>query len=290
MILQPAKTGRARHGYDPPMLSSWRALLLGAVAAAIAAATGFLPPMPQPEAYHAFAETRRVLGIPHFNDVVSNLAFVAVGILGLAWLLRHRRRLRLFFVHPVESLPYAVVFTAIVLVGIGSAYYHWEPSHPRLYWDRLAMTLAFMAIFAAILAERIDYRVGLIALPVLVLLGMVAATHWLFSELDGAGDLRLYLLAQIVPLVFGALLIRLYRSPYSRGGDFVAAGGWYLLALVAQTLDQPIHALTGGWLSGHTLKHLLAAVAVYWILRMLRLREIQGERQAARGTAGPTGP
>lgn len=260
------------------MLIYWRAVLLGTVALAVAAVTWALPPLPQPETYHAFAETRTVLGIPHFNDVVSNLAFLAVGVLGLAWLLRNRHHPHVFFVHSLEFLPYTIVFASIILVAIGSAYYHWEPTHQRLYWDRLAMTVAFMAIFAAIIGERIHHRAGLVALPVLVLLGMAAATHWLLSELDGAGDLRLYLLAQAVPLVFGALLILLYRSPYSRGGDFVAAGGWYLLALVAQNLDRPIHALTGGWVSGHTLKHLLGALAVYWILRMLRLREFQGRR------------
>ena len=257
------------------MAAFWRITVLTAVAFAIAGIAWWLPPLPQPEAYHAFAETRTWLGIPHFTDVVSNLVFLLVGALGLGWLLRNRHRLGVIFVHWVESLPYAVLFVATIGIAVGSGYYHWDPDHLRLYWDRLAMTVAFMSLAATIIGERLHYRLGLIALPILVLLGMGAATHWLFTELGGAGDLRPYLLTQVVPLVAGALLILLYRSPYTRGGDFIAAGGWYLLALVAQNLDREIHEFTAGWISGHTLKHLLAGLAIYWILRMLRLRKIR---------------
>lgn len=253
----------------------WRIPVLAAAVLAIAAIVWWLPPLPQPDAYHAFAETRRLLGIPHFTDVASNLAFLAVGALGLGWLLHNRHRLDVIFVHRIESLPYASLFVGMIGIAAGSGWYHWEPDHQRLYWDRMAMTLAFMSIFAAIIGEHLHYRLGVIALPILVLLGMGGATHWLLTELAGAGDLRLYLLTQAVPLVFGALLILLYRSRYTRSGDFVAAGGWYLLALGAQGLDHEIHALTAGWISGHTLKHLLAAFAIYWILRMLRLRKIR---------------
>lgn len=257
------------------MTKHWREILLALALIAVAAATASLPPLPQPEAYHAFAETRTVLGIPQFGDVLSNLAFVLVGLLGLAWLLHNRRRPPPRFVHPAHSWAYLCLFGAVALVGVGSAYYHWEPTHQRLYWDRLPMTVAFMAIFATIIGERIGHRAGLVALPILILLGMAGATHWLLSELQGAGDLRLYLLTQAVPLIGGGLLILLYRSPYTRGGDFVIAAGWYLLALVAQDLDHQIHTLTAGWVSGHTLKHLLAATAIYWILRMLQRRRIR---------------
>lgn len=258
----------------------WRITVLATVVAVIAVMTWWLPPLPQPESYHAFAETRKWLGIPHFWDVVSNLAFLIVGTAGLVWLLRNRQQLTTRFVHRVESLPYAALFLATVGVAFGSGWYHWEPDHLRLYWDRLPMTVAFMSIFAAIIMERIDYRLGLFALPVLVLLGAGAATHWLLTELGGAGDLRPYLLTQAIPLVTGALLILLYPSRYTRGADFVMAAGWYLLALGADNLDHEIHELTAGWISGHTLKHLLAALAIYWILRMLRLRTIRGPAQA----------
>ena len=258
----------------------WREAVLALTLATVAFITAGLPPLPQPEAYHAFAETRTVLGIPRFGDVASNLAFVLVGALGLMVLFRSRRPAGPRFVHPFEAWPWRVAFAAVVLVGVGSAYYHWEPTHLRLYWDRLAMSALFMAILAVILGERIHPRTGFFALPFLVLLGIAGATHWLYTELQGAGDLRVYLLTQVLPIVGGLLLILLYRSPYTRGGDFVVAAGWYLLALVAQQLDQAIHIWTSGWLSGHTLKHLLAATAVCWLLRMLLRRRIRDDSGA----------
>ena len=264
----------------------WREAVLALTLATVALITASLPPLPQPEAYHAFAETRTVLGIPHFGDVVSNLAFAVVGVLGLAVLFRSRQPRGPCFTHPREAWPWRAAFAAVVLVGVGSAYYHWEPTHLRLYWDRLAMSVLFMSILAAILGERIHPRAGWIALPFLVLLGMAGAMHWLYTELQGAGDLRAYLLTQVLPILGGLLLILLYRSPYTRGGDFVVAAGWYLLALIAQQLDQAIHVWTSGWLSGHTLKHLLAATAVYWMLRMLRRRRIRDESRALSSPRG----
>jgi hypothetical protein len=268
------------------MQTPWRIAVLSLVFAAVALVTTSLPPLPQPETYHAFADTRTVLGIPHFGDMVSNLAFVWVGVLGLVMLFRNGGPRGPCFVHAFEAWPYRVAFAAVVLVGIGSAYYHWEPTHLRLYWDRLAMSVLFMAILAAILGERIHPRAGVLALPVLVLLGMAGVTHWLFTELQGAGDLRLYLLTQVLPMLGGVLLIVLYRSPYTRGADFVAAAGWYLLALVAQQSDQAIHIWTAGWISGHTLKHLLAATAIYWIVRMLGRRRIRDRSGAFNSPGG----
>ena len=37
---------------------------------------GFLPPIAQDPLYHAFADQRALLGVPHFWNVVSNLPFV----------------------------------------------------------------------------------------------------------------------------------------------------------------------------------------------------------------------
>jgi hypothetical protein len=49
--------------------------------------------------------------------------------------------------------------------------------------------------------------------------------------------------------------------------------GFYVLAKILETGDRQIFALTGHTVSGHTLKHLAAAMAGYWMLRMLRRRE-----------------
>ena len=42
-----------------------------------------LPGMTQPPHYHAFADQRSWAGLPHAADVLSNLGFVLMGVLGL---------------------------------------------------------------------------------------------------------------------------------------------------------------------------------------------------------------
>jgi hypothetical protein len=254
------------------MSAHWRIALLIGVACLLILGTLALPPFPQPLSYHDFADQESLLGIPYAGDVLSNLAFIGVGLLGLWWVWGHRDR----FLAAHHRWPYLIFFGAIILVGIGSSYYHWSPDNPRLYWDRLPMSLAFMSILASILAERASPRLASVALVLLLVLGAGGATHWIWSEWQGEGDLRFYLLTQLLPLVLGLWLVLSWPSPYSHERDLLLGVGWYGLAVVAEKLDHQIDALSGGWLSGHTLKHLLAAVAIYWVLRMLRSRSAKG--------------
>jgi hypothetical protein len=41
------------------------------------------PPIPQIQSYNDFADQHTILGIPNFYDVVSNVPFLIVGVLGL---------------------------------------------------------------------------------------------------------------------------------------------------------------------------------------------------------------
>ena len=116
-----------------------------------------LPAMPQPVAYHDFADHREMLGVANFFDVASNAAFLLAGLAGLAVTVRPRTE----FAANRERWPYAVFFAGMVLTGLGSAYYHLVPDNERLFWDRLPMTIAFMSLIAAQVVDRIDTKTGL---------------------------------------------------------------------------------------------------------------------------------
>jgi len=247
------------------------------VTLAVIAVDFMLPRIPQPQAYHDFADQRSFLGIPNFGDAVSNLPFAVFGVMGLLfWWRLHRSHSHVdpdarHFLDPRERWPYLVVFIGILLTAFGSAYYHLEPSNARLVWDRLPMTIAFMAVVAAIIAERISLRVGLWLLPLLVLIGMSSVLVWYRSELNGAGDLRFYATVQAYSVLF--LFIALLLPPrYTRSSDLAIVAGFYALAKVLESYDKPIFSALGYTVSGHTLKHLAAAGAAYWILRMLQRR------------------
>lgn len=236
---------------------------------ALAGLAWLLPPIPQPQSYHLFADRSSCLGIAHCADTASNLFFVLAGLAGLAFLASrdgHRA-----FADRRERLPYLMFFLAVVLVGIASAYYHLAPDDARLAWDRAAVAAALMAWFAAIVCERTDVVWGRRLLPLLLAAGLGSVAYWDWSESAGRGDLRAYGLMQLVPFVFVPLLLRLYPPRYSNDRDIFAVLGLYLAALLCDLLDRPVAAATG-FVSGHTLKHLLAAGAALLIVFSLRRR------------------
>ena len=100
-----------------------------------------LPPMPQPASYHEFADQRSWLGIPNFLNVISNIPFAVVGILGLAFV--SRTNAEPTFIDPRERWAYIGVFAGLLLTAFGSAYYHCAPNNAHLVWDRLPMTIVF---------------------------------------------------------------------------------------------------------------------------------------------------
>ena len=230
-----------------------------------------LPRIPQPQSYHMFADQRSFLGIPNFGDVVSNVPFAIFGLWGLIFLLRSSsEQLSEHFLDKRERWFYLIIFTGLVLTAFGSSYYHLEPSNARLVWDRLPMTVVFMSLVAALIAERIDLRVGLWLLPVLLLIGVSSVFQWYISELRGVGDLRFYATVQAYSVLF-LFMALLFPPRYTFGSDLAIVAGFYVLAKVLEILDKPIFRL-GQIVSGHTLKHLAAALAGYWILRMIKRR------------------
>lgn len=232
----------------------------------------FLPRIPQNPAYHDFADQRSFLGIPNFLNVVSNAPFLLVGVLGLMFLSWSPTAGEVVpFLHPQERWPYAVFFLGVALTSVGSSYYHLAPGNGTLLWDRLPMTFAFMSFLAAVVGERISLHAGLRLLAPLVLLGIFSVAYWSYTETQGRGDLRLYGLVQAYPLLAVPLLILLFPASYTRTVDLLVVGGIYIIAKLFELFDRPIFEL-GHVVSGHTLKHLIAALSAYWALRMLKLR------------------
>jgi hypothetical protein len=234
----------------------------------LAAGTLLVPPIPQDPAYHRFADGRALLGVPNALNVLSNLPFTVVGILGIAALLGSRR---ITFVDPAERRAYVVFFVGVLFTGLGSGYYHLAPDNDRLVWDRLPMTVAFMALLAAVVTERVGVRQGTRLLVPFVTIGLVSVLLWHFTERAGAGDLRLYALVQFLPLLVVPALMGLYPSRYTRGTDIFGVVVLYGLAKVFELGDAAILGL-GHLVSGHTLKHLSAAAATWWVFRMLTNR------------------
>lgn len=217
------------------------------------------PRVSQPLSYHNFADYRAWLGIPNFGDVASNLLFAIFGIWGLIFLFSNQSSGS--FIDKRERWAYLLVFLGLFLTAFGSGYYHLAPNNARLVWDRLPMTIVFMALVAALIGERISIRLSLILLPILLVIGVGSVLQWYWSELQGRGDLRIYAAVQVYAgLVL--LLMLVFPAKYTRSSDYAVIAAFYALAKVLELTDrkifQALHVV-----SGHTLKHLAAAMAGY---------------------------
>jgi hypothetical protein len=252
---------------------NWCVLVSWITVAAVTIAVFLIPPIPQSETYHHFVDTRAFGGVHNAFDVASNVFFLIVGLLGMRFVLNDLSAAHSVqrFLDPRERWPYLIFFAGVALTALGSAYYHLQPDDARLVWDRLPMTLGFMSLLAATLNERISVRTGTRLLIPLLIFGVASVLYWNVTLARGNGDLRAYVLAQFGSLLVLLLLVALFPPRYTRGADLIISLLIYALAKVFEAADRPIFNL-GGIVSGHTLKHVTAAVSAYWILRMLELR------------------
>ena len=223
-------------------------LLLGGLSAFVILL--IIGPISQDLSYHNLSDSTPHLGVPNFWNVLSNVPFFFVGMWGIGNLkiLANTR------------LQYFVFFSGIALVSLGSGYYHFAPNSATLIWDRLPMTIAFMAIFSIVISEYISYQLGRKMLFTLVLAGVGSVVYWYFFD-----DLRWYGMIQFFPLFAIPVILLSYKADYT-----LAQGYWYLIlgyvvAKVFETFDAQIHEALG-FVSGHSLKHLAAAGGLYALL------------------------
>ena len=233
------------------------------------AAAVLLPPVPQPLDYHDFADQRDAFGVDNFLDVVSNVAFLLAGLAGLFVVFSGRAH----FEFPAERWPYAVFFAGVLLTAAGSAWYHLAPDNESLFWDRLPMTIAFMGLVSSQVVDRIGVRAGLLLLGPALVAGLASVAWWIVTERAGAGNVLPYALLQGYAVIVLLMMAVLLPSRYTRGNDLYYIFGWYVLAKLLETFDAQVLAV-GHLVSGHTLKHVAAAVAGFVACRMLVRRTL----------------
>lgn len=251
-----------------PSSRNGRIGILFAVAAACFIGAFLVPPIAQDLAYHDFADKRGWLGIPNFGDVMGNLAFAIVGIWGIAATFKKRADLS-----AADFKLWLLLFLGVFLVAFGSGYYHLAPDNHTLVWDRLPMTIAFMSLFSIVIRERVSEKWGVRLFPLFLAAGLFSVWYWNHTEALGQGDLRPYALVQFFPIVAILLMIALFpaREPKATRYLFLTLG-WYIVAKVLEHFDPQVFALLGGTVSGHTIKHVAAAIGVAYMIPYMKAK------------------
>ncbi len=259
------------HGMSASRRFQWRVWLIVIIAAigtvALAALHG---PIAQGPSYHRFADRRTVWAVPNLWNVVSNVPFLAVGIVGLLFLRPHE---------PPGMLPslrasYRTFLASSALVGIGSAYYHLAPGDATLVWDRLPMAFAFMAFLSVIVGEHLSPHVGRQALLPLLAAGLLSVAWWWARD-----DLRPYILVQYLSMALVPLILVLCPSRLSHVGFIWGMLAAYVIAKAFEVLDTPVYRLVG--VSGHSVKHIAAAGGMSLLVVALQKRRVRepGDRE-----------
>jgi hypothetical protein len=127
------------------------------------------------------------------------------------------------------------------------------------------MTIAIMALFSIIIAEFISVQKGKCLLMPLLLAGIVSIVYWYVSELNGVGDLRFYALIQFYPIVAIPIILICFNAKFTNEKAYWCLLIAYIIAKVFEYYDAEVfNAL--GLISGHSIKHIIAAFGMYVLL------------------------
>lgn len=250
------------YGYTFALISpaaALRALYAGAALLLLAALWG--PGVAQSPDFHGFADQRAWGVLPHALDVLSNLGFAAAALAGARLLMAPGARA----LSPALRGLAALFFTGLACSAIGSSVYHWAPDDATLAGDRLGMSMAFAGMLGLALQSRVADRAALHAAAGLLAAAVASVLVWLHSGnvlpwvLVQAGGMLAILGLACVAQRHGALALNL-----------AAVIAWYGAAKLLEWGDAAVFEATGGWVSGHSLKHLLAAAAAWPVVAALR--------------------
>lgn len=258
-------------------LSRREAWLVGA--AALLLLLGLLAPdMRGPGAGSvSLSDVRTLMGLPNAIDVLSNIPFLAVGLLGLRRLHQlehgHDHGHAPGLVHdelPGSALDCAWLFFAgLVLVAAGSAFYHLQPDDVlRLAGDRAAMAVAFAGVIGLAVADRVSPRAAWPAACIALAAGLLAVA--VFHE---TGNVTPWGVVQFggLALVTWMATMRPVRSgtrPLQLKLGWIIAA--YAFAKVLELADAAVYEFTQQLVSGHSLKHVAAALAALPVLHAVQ--------------------
>jgi hypothetical protein len=240
-----------------------------------------------------FADGRNWHGLPNAMDVLSNLPFLLIGGWGLYRLHRidrtHQAALAVFPLAPPANDPPDntldcawLFFAGLIATAVGSAFFHLVPDAPRLAADRAGMAVAFAGLIGMEVCERVSQRAGWPAAWFVLAAGLLSAE--VFHE---SGNVLPWAIVQFGGMALVLTLALARPMPHAVGLRLGAVIFFYVLAKAFELGDHAIYEATQHRVSGHTLKHLTAALAGLPVLLALGAMEQGWRAQLLRHNPDP---
>lgn len=224
-------------------------------------------PMPQDVKYHSFSDKKQIFSIPNAFNVLSNLPFLIVWLMGIYEL----SKVNGLNIQTENKYAYYAFFSGVGLISIGSGYYHLWPNNQTLVWDRLPMAIAFMGLFSVVISEFISIKLGKKSLFPLLLVGVFSVLYWVITEMNEVGDMRKYFAVQFFPMLAIPIIILFFKSSFTSVSSYWWLLSAYIIAKLFERFDHQIHEILV-IISGHSLKHITAAVGLYILLKSYKVR------------------
>jgi len=222
-------------------------------------------PISQPQEYHDFADDREFLSIPNALDVMSNLAIVYPGILGLVLVYERRNESE---ISDDEVSIQITLFSGMILTFAGSVWFHLDPNDSTMLWDRLGMSVVIGSCISLLIHDMYDRNLaGNIHLPIVVI-SIISVLWWPVFD-----DLRFYFIIKHHPFILFPILLLFGNRIYDKVSGYYWGLSMFILATIFEFTDLKIFEITG-FISGHTLKHIFAGIGLWFIMAMIRDRKL----------------
>jgi hypothetical protein len=165
----------------------------------------------------------------------------------------------------MERAMAALFFAGLAITAFCSAWYHLQPDDARLVIDRSGMAIAFAGLLGFAATTHVGHRAG-----ALTGLGLLVVAPWAI-QMAAHGQLIPWAIIQFGGMA--VLCVVAWRKP--RPGalrvEWLAVVAIYAVAKLAEVNDEVVYEFTRHVVSGHTLKHVIAACAAWPLISALRM-------------------